>query len=159
MASLVTIWVSGIVVSSILSAWVEFQRSTRCAAALVPLARTHMVRLSAKALEAKAAVPIKRAASAAQVDRLFMAFLPGKFEDVWLWGKAPRRDWEKLFPFVLALSLRGGKGKLAGEFAALARAPVTGITGTRYRLQNCFKIGDLILEWVPEIMKHHICQC
>jgi hypothetical protein len=37
--------------------------------------------LSAKAPEAKAAVPGKTAASAAQVDRLFMAFLPEKREE------------------------------------------------------------------------------
>jgi hypothetical protein len=49
-----------------------------------------MVKLSAKALEAKAAVPIKRAASAAQVDRLFMAFRPGKLEDGSLSKKASR---------------------------------------------------------------------
>jgi hypothetical protein len=46
-----------------------------------------MVKLSANALEAKAAVPIKRAASAAQVDRLVMAFLPGKLED----GSPPKK--------------------------------------------------------------------
>jgi hypothetical protein len=48
-------------------------------------------------LEAKAAVPIKRAASAAQVDRLFMAFLPGKLEGVSL-SKKLSPNLGKAFP-------------------------------------------------------------
>jgi hypothetical protein len=63
------------VVNSILSAWVEFQRLMRCAAALVPLARTHIVIVSAKAAVAKAAVASSIAASLPHVLRVVMTFL------------------------------------------------------------------------------------
>jgi hypothetical protein len=78
-----------------------------------------MVNESAKALAAKAVVPIKRAASAAQVDRLVMAFLPGKFEDDSLSKKAPLM-WEKLFPTFVAPIVHGGKAAIAGVSAQSA---------------------------------------
>jgi hypothetical protein len=43
----------------------------------VPLARTHMVKLSAEAFVANAVEPIRKAASAAQVVRMVMDFLRG----------------------------------------------------------------------------------
>src|SRR5208282_2801343 len=75
-ASLVTIWLSGMVVSSILSLWVEFQRLTRVEAALVPLARTHIVIVSARAVAATAVEAMSEAASAARSVLVVMAFLP-----------------------------------------------------------------------------------
>src|SRR5271166_6194682 len=99
------------VVSSILSLWVAFQRSTIFDAALVPLARTHMVIVSAEALVARAVAPISTA-SAAQVVRAVMNVLPGHclvFCNLRkslqfgcgapMCGAAP--IWEKLFPIFL----------------------------------------------------------
>src|SRR5436305_14963473 len=75
------------VVSSILSLWVEFHRSVRCAAALAPLARTHIVIVSAKAVWDRPAEPAMRAISAAQCVRLFISFLPAIYANILLFGK------------------------------------------------------------------------
>src|SRR5208282_1296824 len=64
------------VVSSILSLCVEFQRLTRIEAALVPLARTHIVIVSARAVAARAVEAMSEAASAARSVLVVMAFLP-----------------------------------------------------------------------------------
>src|SRR5271166_5602663 len=110
------------VVSSILSEWVEFQRSTRCAAALVPLARTHIVMESARAGVARMDEAISKAASAPQVVRVVMNFLRGWI--LWrllLWGQSVtplvrkvRRRVRKAFPKLIVIpSLTASKGRSA----------------------------------------------
>src|SRR5450432_472430 len=66
-ASLDTIWLSGMTVSAILSACPVFQRSVRRWAALAPLARTHMAKLSdaSTGVETTAA-PVNRTATNAR---------------------------------------------------------------------------------------------
>src|SRR5208282_5904639 len=97
------------VVSSILSLWVAFQRLTRVEAALVPLARTHIVIVSARAVAATAVEAMSEAASAARSVLVVMAFLPidRAYFSAILAKELPstaalrrwsRALWEKLFP-------------------------------------------------------------
>src|SRR5271166_1695891 len=70
----------------------------RWVAALVPLARTHMVMLSARAAVARADEAMSMAASAPQVVRVVMTFLPGMMATAAPIEKArPSRVGEKSF--------------------------------------------------------------
>src|ERR1700722_4904602 len=115
--SLVTIWLSGMVVSSILSGGVEFQRSTRWVAALTPLARTHMVIVSAKAASAKADEATSTAASAPHVLLMVITLLPALIRRPFcLIEKARSRiEVRKAFPNFLARASLGGKADQAGR--------------------------------------------